>query len=66
MGKWMAIDNKQELIRKHAATPAMAQAQLAKWAKKEFRLRDPPARSTTGSRAGGPLEFTVLNFREYG
>ncbi|KAE8957317.1 hypothetical protein PR001_g31417, partial [Phytophthora rubi] len=45
MGKWMAIDNKRELIRKHAATPAMTQAQLAKWAKKEFRLRDPPARN---------------------
>ncbi|KAJ8566163.1 hypothetical protein ON010_g6962 [Phytophthora cinnamomi] len=46
MGKWMTIDNKRELIRKHAATPAMTQAQLAKWAKKEFRLRDPPARNT--------------------
>ncbi|KAE8914637.1 hypothetical protein PF005_g21112 [Phytophthora fragariae] len=45
MGKWMTIDNKRELIRKHAATPAMTQAQLAKWAKKEFRLRDPPARN---------------------
>ncbi|GMF15408.1 unnamed protein product [Phytophthora fragariaefolia] len=46
MGKWMTIDNKRELIRKHAATPVMTQAQLAKWAKKEFRLRDPPARNT--------------------
>ncbi|KAE8889099.1 hypothetical protein PF005_g17766 [Phytophthora fragariae] len=35
MGKWMTIDNKRELIRKHAAPPAMMQAQLAKWDKKE-------------------------------
>ncbi|KAG6614037.1 Eukaryotic peptide chain release factor GTP-binding subunit [Phytophthora cinnamomi] len=46
MGKWMTIDNKRELIRKHAATPATTQAQLAKLAKKEFRLLDPPARNT--------------------
>uniref|UniRef100_H3GUG1 ARS-binding protein 1 N-terminal domain-containing protein n=1 Tax=Phytophthora ramorum TaxID=164328 RepID=H3GUG1_PHYRM len=46
MGGWMKIKEKRALIKKAADCPAMAQNELAAWAKSTFKLKRDPAQTT--------------------
>ncbi|KAF4324030.1 hypothetical protein G195_002889 [Phytophthora kernoviae 00238/432] len=46
MGKWLTIEEKYELIKKHRRSPSLSQAKLAKWAATAFNLPCPPSANT--------------------
>ncbi|GMF25617.1 unnamed protein product [Phytophthora lilii] len=46
MGAWMMIHQKRQLIEKPSECPAMAQHELAAWAKRTFKLKRAPTQST--------------------